>query len=126
MARTGHGPDAEMLLGDKRSQNPDSVRYTTYLAEVKSIEGDSPGCQLLAQQALTKQPDFKDAMVVIARDFYRNHKWDLAKYALQAILDGSDDGSLPPRDKGNADGLLIRALIERADGDRKHALVDFE
>src|ERR1700744_2541448 len=52
LARSGHGPDAEMLLGDKRTQNPDNVRYTAYLAEVRSIEGDSPGCQLLAQQAL--------------------------------------------------------------------------
>ena len=57
---------------DKRAQSPDSVRLTTYLAEVKSIEGDSPGCQQLAQQALAKQPDFKDAMIVIARDYYRS------------------------------------------------------
>jgi tetratricopeptide (TPR) repeat protein len=126
MARTGHGPDAEMFLGDKRSQNPDSVRYTTYLAEVRSIEGDSPGCQLLAQQALIKQPDFKDAMVVIARDYYRNHRWDLAKYALQAILDGADDGSIPPRDKENPEALLMRGLIERDQGQRKAAIGDFE
>lgn len=124
LARTGRGPDAEQFLADKRSQNPDSVRLTTYLAEVKSIEGDSPGCQLLAQQALTKQPDFKDAMVVIARDFYRSHRWDLARYALQAILDGADDGSIPPRDKGNGDALLLRGLIERETGQRKQALVD--
>ncbi len=82
------------------------MRLTTYLAEVKSIEGDSPGRQLLAQQALAKQPDFKDAMIVIARDYYRGHRWDLAKYALQAILDGADDGSIPPRDKGNPEALL--------------------
>ncbi len=79
LARTGRGPDAEQFLADKRAQNPDSARLTTYLAEVKSIEGDSPGCQQLAQQALTKQPDFKDAMIVIARDFYRSHRWDLAQ-----------------------------------------------
>jgi tetratricopeptide (TPR) repeat protein len=126
MARTGHGPDAEMLLGDKRSQNPDSVRYTVYLAEVKSIEGDSAGCQLLAQQALIKQPDFKDAMVVIARDYYRNRRWDLAKYALQAILDGPDDGSSPPRDKDNPEALLMRGLIEHDQGQRKAAIADFE
>ncbi len=123
-ARSGHGSDAEQFLTSKGAA--DSVRLMTYQAEVKSIEGDSPGCQNLAQQALTKQPDFKDAMIVIARDFYRNHKWDLAKYALQAILDGSDDGSLPPRDKGNADALLLRALIERDTGDRKSALNDFQ
>jgi tetratricopeptide (TPR) repeat protein len=125
LARTGRGSDAEQFLADKRAQNPDSARLTTYLAEVKSIEGDSPGCQQLAQQALTKQPDFKEAMVVIARDFYRSHKWDLARYALQAILDGADDGSIPPRDKGNGDALLLRGLIERESGRRKAALGDF-
>jgi tetratricopeptide (TPR) repeat protein len=123
-ARSGHGSDAEQFLNSKGAQ--DSVRLMTYLAEVKSIEGDSAGCQQLAQQALAKQPDFKDAMLVIARDFYRNHKWDLAKYALQAILDGSDDGSIPPRDKGNPDATLLRALIEREQGDRKDALSDFD
>jgi len=126
LARTGRGSEAEQFLAGKQSQTPDSARILSYLAEVKSIEGDSPGCQQLAQQALAKQPDFKEAMVVIARDYYRSHKWDLAKYALQAILDGPDDGSIPPRDKGNPDGLLLRALIERESGDRKHALVDFE
>jgi tetratricopeptide (TPR) repeat protein len=126
LARTGHGPDAEQALADKRSQNPDSVRLTTYLAEVKSIEGDSPGAQLLAQQALAKQPDFKDAMIVIARDYYRAHRWDLAKYALQAILDGADDGSIPARDAGNPEALLMRGLIERDMGQRKEALTDFE
>jgi tetratricopeptide (TPR) repeat protein len=126
LARSGRGTDAEQFLAGKQSQNPDSVTLLVYLAEVKSIEGDSPGCQQLAQQALAKQPDFRDAMVVIARDYYRGHRWDLAKYALQAILDGPDDGSIPARDKGNADGLLLRGLIERESGDRKHALVDFE
>jgi tetratricopeptide (TPR) repeat protein len=126
LARTGRGSEAESFLAGKQSQSPDSARILTYQAEVKSIEGDSPGAQQLAQQALAKQPDFKEAMVVIARDYYRGHRWDLAKYALQAILDGPDDGSIPPRDKGNPDGLLIRALIERESGDRKHALVDFE
>ena len=107
-------------------QNPDSVGLTVYLAEVKSIEGDSPGCQQLAQQALAKQPNYKDAMVVIARDYYRHHRWDLARYALQAILDGADDGSIPPRDKGNAEALLLRGLIERDMGQRKQAIDDFE
>jgi tetratricopeptide (TPR) repeat protein len=125
-ARTGHGADGEQYLSGKVSQNPDSVRLMTYLGEVKSIEGDSPGCQKLAQDALAKQPSYKEAMVVIARDHYRNHKWDLAKYALQAILEGSDDGSIPPRDAGNVDALLLRALIERDSGDRKHALTDFD
>jgi len=125
LARSGHGQDAESFLAGKMNQNTDSVRLMAYLAEVKSIEGDSPGCQDMAQKALAKQPDFKDAMVVIARDFYRNHKWDLARYALQAVLDGPDDGSIPPRDKGNPEALLLRALIERDSGQRKQALLDF-
>ncbi len=126
LARTGHGPDAEQFLGTKLSQSPDSVQLTAFLAEVKSIEGDSPGAQQLAQQALAKQPDFKEAMIVIARDYYRNHRWDLAKYALQAILDGADDGSIPPRDKDNPEALLLRALIARDMGQRKEAIAGFE
>ena len=125
LARTGRGPDADQFLADKRAQNPDSVQLMAYSAEVKSIEGDSPGCQKIAQDALTKQPDFKDAMIVIARDYYRARRWDLARYALQAILDGADDGSIPPRDKGNGEALLLRGLIERdTPGQRKQSLVD--
>jgi tetratricopeptide (TPR) repeat protein len=75
---------------------------------------------------LTKQPDFKDAMVVIARDYYRNHRWDLARYALDAILKGADDGSIPPRDKDNPAALLLRGLIEREQGQRQQALNDFQ
>jgi tetratricopeptide (TPR) repeat protein len=126
LAQTGHGLDAEQFLSDKLAQNPNSPGLMTYKAEVKSIEGDSPGCQQIAQQALAKQPNFKDAMVVIARDYYRNHRWDLARYALQAILDGADDGSIPPRDRGNAESLLLRGLIERDLGQRKQALADFD
>jgi tetratricopeptide (TPR) repeat protein len=126
LAQSGRGTDAEQFLSDKLAQNPNSPALMTYKAEVKSIEGDSPGCQQVAQQALAKQPNFKDAMVVIARDYYRNHRWDLARYALQAILDGADDGSIPPRDKGNAESLLLRGLIEREQGQRKQALVDFD
>ncbi len=126
-ASTGQATDAESFLSGKGAGTPDgSVRLTTYLAEVKSIEGDSPGCQLLAQQALTKQPDFKDAMIVIARDYYRNHKWDLANYALQAILDGADDGSIPARDPDNPEATLLRALIQRENGQRKNALGNFQ
>ena len=126
LARTGHGSDAESFLAGKGAQDADSVGPKTYLAEVKSIEGDSPGCQQLAQQVLAKSPDAKAAMIVIARDFYRNHKWDLARYALGAILDGADDGSIPPRDKDNPEALLIRGLIEREMGQRKEAIADFD
>jgi tetratricopeptide (TPR) repeat protein len=126
LASSGHGSDAEQFLTDRQGQSPDSVALTTYLAEVKSIEGDGPGCQQLAQQALAKQPDFTPAMIAIARDYYRSHRWDLAKYALGAILDGAEDGSIPPRDKGNGQAMLLRGLIERDTGLRKQALDDFE
>ncbi|MDP9035423.1 MAG: tetratricopeptide repeat protein [Myxococcota bacterium] len=126
LAQTGRGTDAEQLLAEKSAQNPSSVRLLTFLAEVKSIQGDSAGAQKVAQQALAKEPDSKEAMVVIARDYYRNHMWDLAKYALQAVLDGAADGSIPPRDPGNPEALLLRGLIERETGQRKQALVDFE
>ncbi len=126
LASSGHGSDAEQFLADRQGQSPDSVALITYLAEVKSIEGDGPGCQQLAQQALAKQPDFTPAMVAIARDYYRSHRWDLAKYALGAILDGAEDGSIPPRDKGNGQAMLLRGLIERDSGLRKQALADFE
>ncbi len=126
LARSGRGPEAEQFVVGERAQDPQSVALIADLAEVKSIEGDSAGCQQLAQQALAKQPDFKDAMVVIARDYYRSHRWDLARYALQAILDGAGDGSIPPRDAGNPQALLLRALIERESGQRKQAIADFE
>jgi tetratricopeptide (TPR) repeat protein len=123
-ARMGHGLDAEQFLNGKQAGA--SPRLTTFLAEVKSIEGDSPGCQELAQQALAKDPDSKDAMIVIARDYYRNRRWDLARYALQAILEGAEDGSIPPRDKGSPEALLLRGLIEREAGQRQQAIGDFE
>ncbi|HXX69778.1 MAG TPA: tetratricopeptide repeat protein [Polyangiaceae bacterium] len=126
LARLGRGADAEQFLAGRLAQDPDSAALATDLAEVKSIEGDSPGCQQLAQQALSKKPDYKDAMVVIARDYYRSHRWDLARYALQAILDGAADGSIPPRDSGNPSALLLRALVERDSGQRKQAIADFE
>jgi tetratricopeptide (TPR) repeat protein len=64
-------------------------------------------------------------MVVVARDHYRARKIDLAKYALQAILDGFGDAS-PARDKDNAEARLLRGLILREGGARAVALQDFE
>jgi tetratricopeptide (TPR) repeat protein len=70
-------------------------------------------------------PDFKEAMVTIARDHYRARKLDLAKYALQAILEGFGEAS-PARDKENAEASLLRGLIFREGGARAVALADFE
>lgn len=127
LARTGHSDEAERVLGKSTSSASGSAHLLAVRAEIKSMQGDSPSCQQLAQEALAKQPDSKDAMVVVARDFYRSHRWDLARYALQAILDGTPDGAIPARDPGNSEALLLRALIEReTPGQRKNAIQDFD
>ncbi len=82
---------------------------------MKSIEKDSGAAQQLAQDALRMNPDYKPAMVAIARDHYRAHRTELALYALQAILDGFGEAS-PPRDKDNAEAHLLRGLIEKRGG----------
>jgi tetratricopeptide (TPR) repeat protein len=123
-ARTGHGSDADRLLSGKVAERPDDVQLMTYLADVKSMEGDSPGCQKIAQDVLTKKPDFAGAMIVIARDYYRAHKWDLARYALTSILDG--DSAIPARAKGNPEALLLRGLMRKETPTlRKFAMEDF-
>ena len=125
LANGGHAGEADTFLTDKHQRNPNSPRITTYLAQVKSIQRDSGTAQALAQDALRLDPDFKDAMVTIARDHYRSRRMELALYALQAILDGFGDAT-PPRDKDNAEAHLIRGLIERESGKRAAAMIDFE
>ena len=129
LARTGHPSEAETLIEDGRRQNPDSVQLTTYLAEVKSMGGDTNGsaaAQKLAQEALSKDPKYVPAMIVIARDYFRQRRFDVAKAAIQAVLDGSDDKSTPATDPKNPEALLLRALISRELGDRKTALENFQ
>ena len=125
LARSGHTGEADTFLTDKHAKMPNSPRVTTYLAEVKSIAKDSGSAQQLAQDALRIEPDNKEAMVTIARDHYRARRLDLAKYALQAILDGFGESS-PPRDKKNAEAHLLRGLIEREQGNRQAAINDFD
>jgi tetratricopeptide (TPR) repeat protein len=125
LAHTGHQGEADTFLTDKHHKFPNSARVETYLAEVKSLEKDSAGAQQLAQDALRMDPNYKDAMVVIARDHYRNGRTELAKYALQAVLEGFGQAS-PARDPGNAEALLLRGLIEREAGQRIAALKDFD
>lgn len=129
LARTGHPSEAETMLEDARRQNPESVQIITYLAEVKSMAGDANGsanAQKLAQEALSKDQKYVPAMIVIARDYFRQRRFDVAKAALQAVLDGSDDKSTPARDPKNPEALLLRALISRELGDRKTALETFQ
>lgn len=125
LVHAGHPGEAETFLNDKKAKTPNSPRITTYLAEVKSIQGDHGTAQALAQDALRMDPDFKEAMVTIARDHYRAHKMDLARYALQAMLEGFGDAS-PPRDKDNAEAHLLRGLIAKEAGQRPLAMNDFE
>lgn len=125
VAHAGSKGEADTFLQDKRAKKANSARLTACNAEVKSLANDHGGAQQLAQDALRMDPDFKDAMVTIARDHYRARKMDLAKYALQAILVGFGDAS-PARDKENAEAHLLRGLIFRESGARAVALQDFE
>jgi len=117
--------EADTFLTDKRAKRDKSPRLTACNAEVKSLAKDHGTAQQLAQDALRLDPDFKDAMVVVARDHYRARKMELAKYALQAILVGFGEAS-PARDKENAEAHLLRGLIEREQGSRAAAMKDFE
>lgn len=125
LASNGKASDADSYLSDKHAKMTNSYVVTTCYAEVKSLAGDSASAQSLAGDALRVKPDYSEAMVVIARDYYRQHKMGLAMYALQAILDGFGDSS-PPRDKDNAEAHLLRGIIEREQGQRLAAMTDFE
>jgi Tfp pilus assembly protein PilF len=125
LATSGHLSEADSFLTNQQAKHPNSAPITTFLAEVKSMENDTGTAQQLAQDALRINPDYKPAMVAIAHDHYRAHRTELAKYALQAILDGFGESS-PPRDKDNADAHLIRGLIEEEEGLRAAAMADFD
>jgi Tfp pilus assembly protein PilF len=125
LASAGHTGEADTFLTDKQQRSPNSPGLMTYLAEVKSMEGNSGDAQRLAQGALALNPDFKPAMVVIAHDHYRSRRMELANYALTAILDGFGELS-PARDKDNPDAHLLRGLIEKETGLRAAAMADFD
>jgi Tfp pilus assembly protein PilF len=125
LARTGDASEAEDFLNRQRATLPDSAAVLAAMAEVKSIEKDSASAQQLAQEALKKNPDYRPAMVTLARDHYRGRRLDLALYTLTAILDGYGPEN-PPRDKDNADALLLRGLIFKEQGRRRDAFADFK
>jgi tetratricopeptide (TPR) repeat protein len=125
LASSGHAGEADTFLTDKRAKKADSPRLTACAAEVKSLQNDHATAQQLGQDALRMDPNFKDAMVTLARDHYRARKMDLAKYALTAVLEGFGDAT-PARDKENAEAHLLRGLIMRESGSRIVALKDFE
>ncbi len=126
-ARKGRTSEADTFLSQKRGALPKSAALLAAHAEVKSLMKDTGNAQKLASEALKINPDYKPAMVVIARDHYRGRRLDLALYALQAILDGVEPvNENPPRDKDNAEALLIRALIYREQGNRAGAMDQFQ
>jgi tetratricopeptide (TPR) repeat protein len=125
-ARKGQLAEADAFLTQKRGQMPKSAAVAGALAEVKSLQKDTGSAQRIAQEALKINPDYRPAMVTIARDHYRNRRLDLALYALQAILDGFEPvAENPPRDKENAEALLLRGLIWREQGNRAGAIEQF-
>jgi tetratricopeptide (TPR) repeat protein len=126
LAKTGALGEADRVLTEKRGQMPKSAAVAAALAEVKSLQKDSGSAQRIAQEALKLNPDYRPAMVIIARDHYRNRRLDLALYALQAILDGFEPVSEnPPRDRGNPEAHLLRGLIWREQGQRAQAMEEF-
>ena len=125
MARSGRVSEAEDFLRSKMGAYPKSAAISTALAEVKSLQGDSREAQRLAQEALKKNPDYRPAMVTLARDHYRNRRLDLAQYALKGILDGYGEEN-PARDKNNAEAHLLRGLIYKEENRRGPAIEEFE
>lgn len=125
VAKSGNVSDATNFLNTQKSKLPNSPRIMNYLAEVRSIAKDSAGAQQAAQDALRLDSNYKDAMVTIARDFHRNGKDELAKYALTAILVGFGQAT-PARDPENPEAHLLRGLIERSNNQRIAAMKDFE
>ncbi len=123
-AKKGKLSEAETFLKRHRSKLPKSAGITTALAEVKSLQRDTASAQDLASQALKLDPSFAPAMMTIARDHYRNRRLDLALYALKAVLDGLG-GDNPPRDKDNAEGYLLRAIIMSEQDNRVAAMTNY-
>jgi tetratricopeptide (TPR) repeat protein len=125
-ARRNNFGEAERLLNEKRGQMPKSAAVLAHLAEIKSLQKDTGNAQRIAQEALKLNPDYRPAMVIIARDHYRARRLDLALYALQAILDGFEPvAENPPRDRDNAEARLLRAIIWREQGQRAAAMEEF-
>jgi Tfp pilus assembly protein PilF len=121
LARTGKPDDAIDFLNQRQAQMSKSAAVTAALAEVKSIQGNSGEAQRLAQEALKLNPDYRPAMITLARDHYRSRRLDLALYALKGILDGYGEEN-PPRDKNNAEAHLLRGLIYKEQGLRGPAI----
>lgn len=125
LAREGRKDEAAAFLTKKQSEVGKNAAILASLAEVKSLQGESGRAQELAQEALKLDPNYKPAMVALARDHYRARRIDLALYALKGILDGYGQSN-PPRDKNNGDARLLRGLIYAERGLRGPAMEDMK
>jgi tetratricopeptide (TPR) repeat protein len=125
LAKQENLSEADAFLTDKRGRLPKSAAVAGALAEVKSIAKDTASAQRIAQEALKIEPDYRPAMVTIARDHYRNRRLDLALTALKAILDGFDKTN-PARDADNAEAHLLRGLIYAEQTQRVEAMEEFQ
>ncbi len=127
LAKKGQLSEADRFLTEKRGQMPKSAAVAATLAEVKSLQKDTGSAQRIAQEALKINPDYRPAMITLARDHYRNRRLDLALYALQAILDGFEPvEDNPPRDRDNGEALLLRGLIWKEQGNRFGSMEQFK
>ncbi|MFO0660884.1 MAG: tetratricopeptide repeat protein [Polyangiaceae bacterium] len=70
-------------------------------------------------------PKYEPAMIALARDHHRNRRLDLALYALKAVLDGENENN-PARNKNNAEGHLLRAIIFKEQQKRALAMDEFK
>jgi tetratricopeptide (TPR) repeat protein len=116
--------EAERSLQAARARFPENAAVLTALAEVRSQAGRSAEAQAFAQEALRKNPDYRPAMLLLARDHFRARRWELALFTLTAILDGYGVEN-PPRDKNNGEAHLLRALILKEQGRRRAAIDEF-
>jgi tetratricopeptide (TPR) repeat protein len=125
LARSGRPDEAVEYLNQRMAAMPNSAAVSAALAEVRSIQGDSGAAQRLAQEALKKRPDYRPAMVTIARDHYRARRLELSLYALRGILDGYGVEN-PARDKDNAEAHMMRGMIYKEQGLRGPAMAELK
>jgi tetratricopeptide (TPR) repeat protein len=116
---------AEGFLQNLKTRHPESAAVLAALSEVRSRQGDSGEAQRLAQDALKSDPDYRPAMLALARDHYRHRRLDLALYTLAAILDGYGPEN-PPRDRDNGAAVMLRAMIYKDQGRRALAMAEFQ
>lgn len=125
LAALGQDSNALSVLKAALGKTKNRAAILAAMAEVHSVFGRSSQAQELAQKALKEDPDYKPAMVTLARDHYRARRIDLCLYTLQGIVEGFGDAN-PPRDPESAEAHLLRGEILSARGLRGPAMEAFE